>query len=123
MSAEVAISREYFFECRSPRISIAIAWASVGPNKISAPISRARIFLVLTNAVHGIVVNGMRDLMAESARQLLSVLYEIEKSIGDVDVAAGHRERIWLSLVDQDEFEWVLVARLRNPKDRGRERV
>ena len=52
--------------------------------------------LLFVEAVHGIAVNGVRDFVAKSTRQLLGVLHKIEQRVDDIDVAARGCERIGL---------------------------
>ena len=58
-----------------------------------------------------------RDLVTERARQLLLVAGKVKQLIGHVDITAGRSEGIRLRVVDEQDPNWVLVARLRHTHD------
>src|SRR5260370_7596403 len=74
-------------------------------------------FLLLLHQLHGVVMDGVGNLVAESSRELLRVLDEIEKRIHDIHVATRRCESIWLSFVDQIELEGTVVPLLRHSAD------
>ena len=53
--------------------------------------------------------------MTEGARKLFGIFDEKQQGIDNIDVAARGREGVWLRLVDQEKFEWMVVLRLSYP--------
>jgi hypothetical protein len=69
--------------------------------------------LVFFHQGYGVVMDGVGDLVAKGAREFLPVLYEIQKRIDNIHVAARSRERVRLRFMNQVELERVVVLRLR----------
>jgi hypothetical protein len=67
-------------------------------------------------------MDGVRNFMAQSSRQLLGVLREIKQRIHDIHVATRRGEGVRLSFVDQEELEGMGIARLSYPRNRVRKR-
>ncbi|HET7893486.1 MAG TPA: hypothetical protein VFL34_18300 [Candidatus Sulfotelmatobacter sp.] len=63
---------------------------------------------------HGVVMDGVRDLVTQSSGKLLGVLHEVKERIDNIHVAAGSCESVRLRFVNQVKLERVVVARLRS---------
>jgi hypothetical protein len=72
-----------------------------------------RDLLPLLHQLHGVAMDGVGDLVAQGASELVGILYEIQKRIDNIDVAARCGERVWLSFMDQVKLKRVVVSRLR----------
>src|SRR5262245_59748497 len=77
---------------------------------------------LLREQLHRVVVDGMRDLMAQRAGELLGVLDEEQQRVRDIHIAAWRRKRVRLLLVDEIELERVVVAWLLRARDGGSNR-
>src|SRR5271170_685748 len=71
--------------------------------------------LILFHQRHRVVMNGVGDLVTQRSGKLVGVLYEIEKRIDDIHVAARSCECVRLSFVNQVKLEWMVVSWLRRP--------
>src|SRR5579872_1978150 len=73
--------------------------------------------LFFLRQMHDVVMDVVRHLVAENARQLFSVLYERHKRQRHIDVSAGDGKRIWLLLVHQNEAKRILVLPVTDARD------
>src|SRR6516162_302238 len=80
-------------------------------------------FLLLLRQFHRVVMDGVSELVADGARELLVVFHEIEQLVHYVDVASRRCERIRLRFVYQVELDRQSVARLRRAGDVGCQRL
>ena len=86
--------------------------AAEGPKRMAAPIFPLRDLLPLLHQLHRVMMDGMGDLVTQSAGEFIGVFHEVQERIDHVDIAAWSRESIGLSFMDEIELEGVVVSRL-----------
>src|SRR5579864_4848718 len=78
--------------------------------------------LLLFHQRHGVVMDGVGDLVTQGPGELVRILHEIQERIDNIYVAARGRKRVWLSFMNQIELERVVISWLSRPGDGVRNR-
>src|SRR5579864_8378294 len=63
--------------------------------------------LFLLHQGHGVMMNRVRDLVAQRSSKLVRIFHEIQERIDDIYVAARSREGVRLLFVNQVELKWM----------------
>src|SRR5208282_181403 len=77
-------------------------------------------FVLFLHQRHGVVMDGVGNLVTQRSREFFGILNEIQQRVDDIHVAAWSCERVRLSFMHQVELERVVVPRLRRSRDRVR---